>query len=96
MSDIKAALDTGDYALRHGRPALDGLERATACLIAEQPTASAQHNLNGGCLLDTEQRLRARSLLAGQDMPDKIKACLLKVVGNALRQEGKKSKPWTV
>ncbi|CAK8736376.1 hypothetical protein SODG_000089 [Sodalis praecaptivus] len=82
--------------MRHGLPALDGLERATACLIAELATASAQRNLNGGCPLDTEPLLRVRSLLAGQDMPDKIKACLLKVVGNALRQEGKTSRPWMV
>ncbi|WP_246579832.1 hypothetical protein [Candidatus Sodalis endolongispinus] len=44
--------------------------------------------MNDGQPLDTEQLLRARSLLAGQDMPDKVKARLLKVVGLALRQDG--------
>uniref|UniRef100_UPI0038735CC6 phage terminase small subunit n=1 Tax=Sodalis sp. (in: enterobacteria) TaxID=1898979 RepID=UPI0038735CC6 len=88
VGDITAALDIGDYALRHGLLAPDGFERATPCLIAEEVTASAQRNLNDGQPLDTEQLLRARQMLAGQDMPDKVKARLLKVVGLALRQDG--------
>lgn len=88
VGDIAAALDIGDYALRHGLLAPDGFERATPCLIAEEVTASAQRNLNDGQPLDTEQLLRARQMLAGQDMPDKVKARLLKVVGLALRQDG--------
>jgi len=85
--DIKSALDVGEYALRHDLVAPDNFQRSTACLIAEEVAANAQRNLTANEVLDTEQLVRAQQLLAGKDMPDKVKARLFKFVGYAQRQD---------
>lgn len=88
VGDIKNALDIGEYALRHDLVTPDDFSRSTGCLIAEEVAAAAQRCMVAGETLDTEQLIRARQLLAGQDMPDKVKARLFKFVGYALRQDG--------
>ncbi|WP_342221256.1 phage terminase small subunit [Candidatus Fukatsuia endosymbiont of Tuberolachnus salignus] len=89
VGDLTRALDIADYAIKHDLATPDSFQRSTACLIAEEVAALASRTLLEKRPLDTVQLLRAQHLLHGQDMPDPVKARLHKMVGYALRQDGK-------
>lgn len=81
--DLAGALQIARYAIEHKLAMPDQYKRSTGCLIAEE---FADHALRLGTIPPevTEQLQAANELTAGEDMPDEVRAKLLKAIGYGL------------
>lgn len=81
VGDLPSALTLADYAIRHKLAMPDQYKRTTGCLIAEE-FADYALRLKDGIPFDvTGWLIAARDLTAGEDMPDEVRAKLLKALG---------------
>ena len=83
-----AALDIGDYAIRHGLTMPDQYQRSTATTLAEEIADAAKRARDGKAQFDVEVLVRIQHLTVDQDMHDQVRAKLLKELGLALEQAG--------
>jgi hypothetical protein len=85
--DLEGALAIAAYAIEHKLAMPDQYKRSTGCLIAEE---FADHALKLEVIDEatTKQLLLAERLLAEQDMPDEVRAKLLKAIGYGLNRSG--------
>lgn len=83
--DLAGALKIAAYALKHKLAMPDQYKRSTGCLIAEEFADAA---LRGAAIPPemTEQLQAAADLTASADMPDEVRAKLLKAIGYGLAQ----------
>lgn len=79
---IAAALPLVAYAIRHQLVLPDQYKRTTACLIAEE---AADIALKTGDVEHLAALQEVESLVAGEDMPDEVRAKLHKAIGYAIR-----------
>ncbi len=86
--DYMAALDIGDYAIRHGLTMPDQYQRSTATTLAEEIADAAKRARDGKAQFDVEVLVRIQHLTVDQDMHDQVRAKLLKELGLALEQAG--------
>lgn len=87
VGDLVGALQIADYAIKHKLAMPDQYKRQTGCLIAEE---FADYALRIDVISPevTEQLQAANDLTAKEDMPDQVRAKLLKAVGYGLAQSG--------
>lgn len=85
--DLAGALQIARYALQHKLAMPDQYKRSPGCLIAEE---FADHALRLDAISpETTAVLRAADeLTAAEDMPDQVRAKLLKAIGSGLSQAG--------
>ncbi|MEW6166070.1 MAG: phage terminase small subunit [Pseudomonadota bacterium] len=83
--DLEGALAIAAYAIEHQLAMPDQYKRSTGCLIAEE---FAGHALKLEVIdaATTKQLLLAERLVAEQDMPDEVRAKLLKAIGYGLNR----------
>lgn len=83
--DLEGALQIAAYAIEHQLAMPDQYKRSTGCLIAEE---FADHAMRLEVIDDatTKQLLLAERMTADQDMPDEVRAKLLKVIGYGLNR----------
>lgn len=88
--DLDGAMQIGHYALAHNLAMPDQYRRTTACLLAEE---AAEVALRGGTEEpgDARQLLEVADLVEDQDMPDEVRAKLLKACGYALAPDSKRA-----
>lgn len=86
--DLSGAMQIGRYAIAHNLAMPDQYKRTTACLLAEE---AAEVALRGGTDQpgDANQLLAVGDLVDDQDMPDEVRAKLLKAIGYALAPDSK-------
>ncbi|QIY78330.1 terminase endonuclease subunit [Chromobacterium violaceum] len=82
--DYGGALDIAEYALRHNLPMPDRFERTTATVIAEEIAEAAKRARDGKQPFDVQTLTYTAELTASHDMPDQVRAKLLKEIGLAL------------
>lgn len=82
IGDIAAALPLAAYAIAHKLVLPDQYKRTTACLIAED---AADITLKTGDVEQLPSLLAIEKLVAGEDMPDEVRAKLHKAIGYAIR-----------
>lgn len=85
--DLAGALQIAAYAIRHKLAMPDQYKRSTGCLIAEEFADRALRLESIGSEV-TEQLQAANELTAEEDMPDQVRAKLLKAIGYGLSQAG--------
>lgn len=84
--DIITALDIAAYMLKHDMPSPDSYERTSATIIAEEVAdyylhkSAAKESISG----DLDLIASAMDMTQGYDMPDQVRAKLLKAHGLAL------------
>lgn len=85
VGDLAGALQIAAYAIKHKLAMPDQYKRSTGCLIAEE---FADHALRLDVIPPevTEQVQAADELTANEDMPDEVRAKLLKAIGYGLSQ----------
>ncbi|MDT3735569.1 MAG: phage terminase small subunit [Denitratisoma sp.] len=88
--DLEQALRIGAYALAHQLAMPDQYKRGTACLIAEELADHALRLKDGIDEATTASLIAADGITAGQDMPDEVRAKLLKAIGLGLDLRGDK------
>lgn len=81
--DLTGAIEIARYAIDHNLAMPDQYKRGTACLIAEE---AAEMALKGGSENpgDADQLIAIGNLVEDQDMPDEVRAKLLKAIGYAV------------
>lgn len=91
VGDLQGALDIAAYAVEHRLAMPDQYKRTLGCLIAEE-FADHALRLKAGISLEVGSWLTvAHMLTATEDMPDEVRAKLLKAIGYALDQGGDKT-----
>lgn len=85
--DLVGALKIAAYAIQHKLAMPDQYRRSTGCLIAEE-FADRALRLESISPEVTEQLKAACDLTEGEDMPDQVRAKLLKAIGYGLSQAG--------
>lgn len=88
--DLEQALRIGAYAIEHQLVMPDQYKRGTACLIAEELADHALRLKDGIDEATTDSLIAADGITAGQDMPDEVRAKLLKAIGLGLDRRGDK------
>ncbi len=90
--DFAGALQIAAYAIQHKLAMPDQYKRSTGCLVAEE---FADHALRLETISPevTEQLQAANELTAEEDMPDEVRAKLLKAIGYGMSQAGDQSNP---
>ncbi len=81
VGDLEQALRIGAYALAHQLAMPDQYKRSTACLIAEEFADYALRLKDGIDAAATAALTEAAAITDGQDMPDEVRAKLLKAIG---------------
>lgn len=88
VGDIAGALLIADYVLRHNLALPDKFRRTLGCMIAEEV---AEHAASQLLAVAEPVRLdllaRTQELVAGQDMPDEVRAKLEKVIARTMLLE---------
>lgn len=87
VGDLAGALKVAAYAIKHKLAMPDQYKRSTGCLIAEE-FADYALRLDAIAPEITEQLQAADELTVNEDMPDQVRAKLLKAVGYGLAQSG--------
>lgn len=87
VGDLAGALRIAAYAIKHKLAMPDQYKRSTGCLIAEE-FADYTLRLDAIPAEVTEQLQAANELTANEDMPDEVRAKLLKAIGYGLAQSG--------
>lgn len=77
------ALQVAEYALRHGLVLPDRYERSLACVLAEEIADAQLKGFDAGQPIDYPVVHRAVVLTDAHDMPDEVRAKLLKAQGLA-------------
>lgn len=85
--DLAGALRIAAYAIKHKLAMPDQYKRSAGCLIAEE-FADYALRLDAIAPEITEQLQVADELTVNEDMPDQVRAKLLKAVGYGLAQSG--------
>jgi hypothetical protein len=85
--DLTQALILGNYCIRHGLKMPDTYKRSPAVLIAEEFADISLKLFGGGHALDTASLAGAIDLVKDQDMPDQVRAKLIKAYAYGLRQD---------
>lgn len=85
VGDLPGALRIAAYAIKHKLAMPDQYKRSTGCLIAEE---FADYALRLDTIAPdiTEQLQAANDLTANEDMPDEVRAKLLKAIGYGMAQ----------
>jgi hypothetical protein len=87
VGDLAGALQIAAYAIKHKLAMPDQYKRSAGCLIAEE-FADYALRLDAIAPDITEQLQAADELTVNEDMPDQVRAKLLKAVGYGLAQSG--------
>lgn len=87
--DLAGALPLAEYALRHKLSLPDQYQRQLACLIAEESADLGLRQVAAAQPVDVASLVAVLNLTAEQDMPDEVRARLLKAIGYALRDSDK-------
>ncbi|WP_434629414.1 terminase endonuclease subunit [Chromobacterium sp. CV08] len=82
--DYSGALDIAEYALAHGLPLPDQFSRTTATVVAEEIADAAKRARDGKRPFDVKVLSYTAELTAAHDMPDQVRAKLLKEAGLAM------------
>lgn len=82
--DFPAAYPMAEHAIRHGWQTPDQYQRQTACMIAEEVANTSLKQLSADSFTALDSLQAFAELLAGQDMPDQVRARLHKALGWAL------------
>lgn len=90
VGDLAGALDIARHALAHRLAMPDQYKRSTACLIAEEFADQALRREAIDADL-TGWLCQAEQLVAGEDMPDEVRAKLQKAIGYGLAGTGAKA-----
>ena len=85
VGDLAGALQIAAYAIKHKLAMPDQYKRSTGCLIAEE-FADYALRLDAIASDITEQLQAANDLTANEDMPDEVRAKLLKAIGYGMAQ----------
>jgi hypothetical protein len=88
--DLDGALAIAIHALRHDLAMPDQYKRTTACLIAEEFADYALRLTEGIPAEITDLLIAASDVTASLDMPDEVRAKLLKAIGYGRDQRGEK------
>lgn len=88
VGDFPRALEIAAYALAFKLAMPDQYKRSTGCLIAEEFADQALRSKDGIDADVTACLIAAGELTAGEDMPDEVRAKLLKAVGYGLAAKG--------
>lgn len=87
VGTFDGALKIAAYAIKHKLAMPDQYKRSTGCLIAEECADYALRQKDGISADMTECLLQAEKLTATEDMPDEVRAKLLKAIGYGLDQQ---------
>lgn len=90
VGDLAGALDIAAYAIEHKLAMPDQYKRSTGCLIAEEFADYALRLPDGINQEVASWLFVAYQLTSGEDMPDEVRAKLLKAIGYGLDQGGAK------
>lgn len=90
VGDLAGALQIAAYALVHDLAMPDQYKRTTGCLIAEEFADSVLKSTEPIPRETTEILMTTAEALADQDMPDEVRAKLMKAIGYGLDQLGNK------
>ncbi|MDD5175739.1 MAG: phage terminase small subunit [Sterolibacterium sp.] len=91
VGNLFYALEIAGYAIKHKLAMPDQYKRSTGCLIAEEFADYALRQKDGIGADVTEDLIAAGNLVAAEDMPDEVRAKLLKAIGYGLDQQGDKT-----
>ena len=98
MSVLVWTIDAGDYmgsipmaryALQHKLTLPDQYQRTTATLLAEETADAGIRAHDASVPMDLASLIQMHALTEGEDMPDEVRAKLLKAIGYGLRADGK-------
>lgn len=87
-ADFALALRMACYAIRHRLTLPDQYQRTTATLVAEEVADLMLKTQEAGAPIDLPHAITAYHLTEGEDMPDEVRAKLLKVIGYGHRAQG--------
>lgn len=87
--NLPGAIPIARYAIQHNLSMPDQYKRTTACLIAEEAATMALKAITAGEKPDTASLLEIEALTEKQDMPDEVRAKLLKAIGLCLVETNK-------
>lgn len=75
------ALEIARYAIKHKLAMPDQYKRTTATIIAEEIAEAAIKAHDSGTIFDVEPLILADEITSAEDMPDEVRAKLLKAIG---------------
>lgn len=81
VGDLQGALDIAAYALAHDLLLPDQYERTLGCLLAEEFAEGAFKAMKAGSAADVPALESIHALTLATDMPDEVRAKLLKAIG---------------
>lgn len=84
VGDLPGAIKIASYALDHQLALPDQYQRTLGCLLAEEFADGALKAIKTGGAVDVEALQTVASLTQDQDMPDEVRAKLLKAIGLGL------------
>lgn len=84
VGDLRGAIAIARHALDHKLLLPDQYKRSLGCLLAEEFADGALKALKAGDLVDVSALLVLASLTEAEDMPDEVRAKLLKAIGLSL------------
>ncbi|MGR2680027.1 phage terminase small subunit [Chromobacterium haemolyticum] len=84
--DYAGALDIAEYALVHGLPLPDQFSRTTSTVVAEEIADAAKRARDGQQPFDLQTLTYTAELTDKHDMPDQVRAKLLKEAGLILAE----------
>lgn len=87
--DLAGALPLAEYALRHKLSLPDQYQRQLPCLIAEEAADLTLRHVSAAQPVDVASLVAVMNLTSEHDMPDEVRARLLKAIGYALRDSDK-------
>lgn len=90
--ELDLALKMARYAIAHCLTLPDQYQRTAATLIAEEIADLELKSHDAGGDINLAAALEAAALTEGEDMPDEVRAKLLKVIGYGLRAAGETGK----
>lgn len=84
VGDLPGAIKIASYALDHQLALPDQYQRTLGCLLAEEFADGALKAIKTGGAVDVEALQTVASLTQDQDIPDEVRAKLLKAIGLGL------------
>lgn len=79
--DIEQSIAVGRYIMAHELPAPEGFGRTTAVIFADEIANAHRHNADS---VTSDELMEVVDLLANCDMPDEVRAKLLRASGESL------------